>query len=455
MGLGVLALTDWLARKLGKKDEDSPENALAANKTGKIAAITTVLACLILVPANMARENWNDHDRSGRYGARDVAVNYLESCAPNAIIFTNGDNDTFPLWYAQEVEGIRTDIKVVNMSLLNTDWYIDNMLRRKTYDAKPVPFSFDPLEYRDGTRDYVQILERTDRYLDLGSMIERFVRGREEPFFPTRNFRLPVDSAKVVDNGTVAPEDAHLIVDAVEWQMPGRGMNKNHMMALDFLAENNWERPVYFAITTGRDSYMGLEEYFQLEGMAYRLVPIRSEFTPNRIGRVNTRILYDNLMNKFQWGNMEDPSVYLDEDHRRLTVSFRNVFQRLANTLIEENKPDSAIAALDKAMKVMPEENVPYNYFTLLIAKNYYKAGAYDKGNAIMERMTDIQEEKLIYFEQFMPERSQLVRERLGESMALMQFISETALEYGQDEVADRAWDILSEHYGHLGGLRW
>ncbi len=454
VGLGALAVIDTLARKLRGKGDVTPENAVKHNRTGKMAAVVGTALCLILVPANMAKENWNDHDRSGRYGARDVAVNYLESCAPNAIIFTNGDNDTFPLWYAQEVEGIRTDIKVVNMSLLNTDWYINNMLRRKTYDAEPVPFSFEPLEYRDGTRDYVHIVDRTDRYIDLGRMIERFVRGEEQPYFPTRNFRLPVDSAKVVENGTVAPEDAHLIVDAVEWQMPGSGMNKNHMMALDFLVENNWERPVYFAITTGRDSYLGLEEYFQLEGMAYRLVPIRTEFSPNRIGRVNTSILYDNLMNKFQWGNMEDPSVYLDEDHRRLTVSFRNVFQRLAGALIEENKPDSAIAALDKAMRVMPEENVPYNYFTLLMAENYYKAGAYDKGNAIMERMTDIQEEKLNYFAQFMPQQSQRVHDRMGESMALMQFISETAADFNQDDVADRAWEILSQHYEYLGGFR-
>jgi len=455
VGLGALALIDTLARKLKRKKGDmDPDDAVKDNKTGMMAAVIGTAICLLLVPVNMAKENWNDHDRSGRYGARDVAVNYLESCAPNAIIFTNGDNDTFPLWYAQEVEGVRTDIKVVNMSLLNTDWYINNMLRRKTYDAAPVPFSFEPREYRDGTRDYVHILERTDRYIDLGRMIERFVRGEDQPYFPTRNFRLPVDSAKVVENGTVAPEDAHLIVDAVEWQMPGSGMNKNHMMALDFLAENNWERPVYFAITTGRGSYMGLEEYFQLEGMAYRLVPIRTDFEPNRIGRINTRILYDNLMNKFQWGNMDDPSIYLDEDHRRLTVSFRNVFQRLADALIEENKGDSAIAALDKAMAVMPEENVPYNYFTLLMAERYYQAGAYDQGNAIMERMTDIQEEKLEYFSQYYPQRARQVNERMGESMALMQFISETASEHGQEELEERSWDILSRHYEHFGGWR-
>jgi hypothetical protein len=219
---------------------------------------------------------------------RDVAINYLESCAPNAIIFTNGDNDTFPLWYVQEVEGIRTDVKVVNLSLLNTDWYINNMMRRKTYDADPVPFSLEPKQYRDGTRDYVYMVENPNLtgHQDLRSIIQfvgsdeqrtriRTSRGFED-YIPTKKFRLAVDAAKVVANGTVAPEDAHLIVPAIEWTIDEFGLQKNHLMVLDFLATNNWQRPVYFAITTGGESYMGLEEYFQLEGMAYRLVPIRT-----------------------------------------------------------------------------------------------------------------------------------------------------------------------------------
>ncbi len=448
VGLGALALIDSLFKKLhGKNDH-------IQGKPGKVAAVLVTAVCLLLVPVNMARENWSDHERSGRYGARDVAINYLESCAPDAIIFTNGDNDTFPLWYAQEVEGVRTDIKVVNMSLLNTDWYIDNMLRRKTYDAEPVPFSFEHHQYRDGTRDYVYIINRLEGYQNLGRLMEfvgsdadrtRF-RGREH-YFPTNKFRLPVDSAKVVDNGTVAPEDAHLIVDAVEWEMPGQGMNKNHMMALDFLAKNNWERPVYFAITTGSESYMGLEEYFQLEGMAYRLVPIRTEYDPNEPGRINTAILYDNLMNKFQWGNMNDPSVYLDEDHRRLTVSFRNVFQRLAASLLDENKPDSAITALDKAMEIMPEYNVPYNYFTLLIAENYYRAGAHDKGNQIAQRMTDIHEENLDYYFRFTGANANRISSNKQESLLMMQRIAYVADMHGEDELARRAEALFDTYY--------
>lgn len=446
VGLGALSLADALFRKLkGKSDE-------FAGKKAVMATVAVVAASIILVPLNMARENWDDHDRSGRYGARDVAVNYLESCAPNAIIFTNGDNDTFPLWYVQEVEGIRTDIKVVNMSLLNTDWYIDNMMRRKTYDAEPVPFSFEPRQYRDGTRDYSYLDTRIDNFVDLNRLMElvgddrRLIRDNTG-VFPTNKFRLPVDSAKVVSNGTVAPEDAHLIVDAVEWEMPGQGMNKNHLMALNFLAINDWERPVYFAITTGSESYMGLEDYFQLDGMVYRLVPIKTNSDRMEPGRVNTRILYDNLMNKFQWGNMDDPGVYLNEDHRRLTVSFRNVFQRLARTLLTENKPDSAIAALDKAMEVMPEYNIPYNYFTLLIAESYYEAGAYEKANDISKRMLDIHEDNLIYYFSFPESKADLVFNSKRESLTMIQQISFLADLYGQEDLAEQSDNVFSAFY--------
>ncbi len=451
VGLGAMALIDALFKKLHGKSEQ------IRGRNGQMAAIIATAICVLLVPVNMARENWSDHDRSGRYGARDVAINYLESCAPNAIIFTNGDNDTFPLWYAQEVEGIRTDIKIVNMSLLNTDWYIDNMVRRKTYDGEPLPFSMERRQYRDGTRDYVYIYERLEGYQNLQRLMEfvgndadrtriRTSRGMED-YFPTNRFRLNVDSAKVVQNGTVAPEDAHLIVDAVEWQMPGQGLNKNHVMALDFLAQNNWERPVYFAITTGRESYMGLEEYFQLEGMAYRLVPIRSEHNPNEPGRINTGILYDNLMNKFQWGNIADPSVYLDEDHRRLTVSFRNIFQRLASALLEENKVDSAIAVLDRAVEVMPEYNVPYNYFNLLIAENYYLAGANEPANGIVERMMDVHEQNLEYYFRFRGSNAARIGGEKQESLVMMQHISQMGEEFGEEEIALRAGEIFDIYY--------
>lgn len=443
VGLGVMSLYNFIAKKLN----------------GKIAGVLAIVLGLLMAPALFAKENWDDHDRSHRYLVRDVAKNYLESCAPNAIIFTNGDNDTFPLWYAQEVEGVRPDVKVVNLSLFNTDWYINNMMRRKMYDAEPLPLSMEPHQYRDGTRDYVYMVESEtlQGHQDLRSVINfvgsdnqrtriRTSRGFED-YFPTKKFRLPVDSAKVVANGTVAPEDAHLIVPYVEWTMEGTGLQKSHMMVLDFLAANNWERPVYFAITTGGDSYMGLEEYFQLDGMAYRLVPIRTPDLEGQPGRINTRILYDNVMNKFEWGNINDPRVYLNEDHRRLTVNFRNIMQRLAHTLIDEGKADSAVVVLDKAMELMPETQVPYNYFNLLIGEAYYRAGEVEKGAAIAGRMLELYAQDLKHYFSFTGQRATFLERNKQEALALMQRVQFLASEYGQEELSAKAREQFDTYY--------
>ena len=443
IGLGVLGIYHFLSKKLN----------------GQLAGIAAIVLALLMAPAIMAKENWDDHDRSGRYLARDVAINYLNSCAPNAIIFTNGDNDTFPLWYVQEVEGIRTDVKVVNLSLLNTDWYINNMMRRKTYDADPVPFSLEPKQYRDGTRDYVYMVESPNLqgFQDVRSVIQfvgsddqrtrlRTTRGFED-YFPTKKFRLPVDPAKVLANGTVAPEDAHLIVPAVEWTIDEFGLQKNHLMVLDFLATNNWERPVYFAITTGGESYMGLEEYFQLEGMAYRLVPIRTTETDGQPGRINTRILYDNVMNKFVWGNIDNPRVYLNEDNRRLTVNFRNIMQRLAHTLIEEGKNDSAIAVLDKGMELMPESRVPFNYFNLLMAEAYFFAGEVEKGAELANRLVDIYSEDMAYYFSISGPRASYLERSKQEGLAILQRIQFLAAEFDQDQISEKAKNTFQSYY--------
>ncbi len=449
VGLGVLAVVDFLSKKL------SP----------RLAGILAVAVSLLLVPVSMARENWDDHDRSGRYLTRDVAINYLESCAPNAVIFTNGDNDTFPLWYVQEVEGVRTDVKVVNLSLLNTDWYINNMTRRKTYEGEPLPFSVEPIKYRDGTRDFVYIIENENLtgYQNLRSVLEfvfddaprtRIRAGRRmEDYIPTKQFRLPVDSARVLATGTVPREEAHLIVPAIEWTIDDFGIYKNHLMVLDFLVQNNWERPVYFATTTGADSYLGLEDYFQLEGMAYRLVPIRSDGADGQTGRINTDILYENLMNKFTYGNINDPKVYLNEDHRRLTTNFRNIFQRLGSALVRENKLDSAIAVLDRSVEIMPERNVPYNYFALFTAEAYYEAGAMDKGDEIVSRMVDIFEENLRYYFSFTGRRAGLVESQKQDALAIMQRMFFVTRQHGQEELSERAEQVFDTYYDlYVGG---
>jgi len=393
IGLGVAALYQLLLK-------------YKINKT--VLAGGTTAVTFLAVPLLMASENWDDHDRSNRYTARDFAKNYLNSCDPNAIIFTNGDNDTFPLWYAQDVEGVRTDVRVVNLSLFNTDWYIDQM-KRKAYESDPIPNSFHEDQYTPGTRDYLPVYERIKEAVDLKRVIEfiasdhpdsRIERpgGKTLHYVPTRNFILPVDSAKVVDNGTVPLKDANRIVPQIEWSITKSYILKSELMVLDLLAQNDWERPIYFAITVGTDSYLKLEDYFRLDGLAYRFVPIKTTNRDGNIGFIDTDILYDKLMNQFVWGGINNPNVYLDENNQRMAMNFRNNFARLALALIDEGKRDSAVKVLDYCLEIMPHITVPYNYFVLGVAEAYYKAGELGKGDEIVDKLYQITRDELNYF---------------------------------------------------------
>lgn len=371
------------------------------SKVQVAGALLVTLICLGLVPGIMAKENWHDHDRSNRYTALAMAKNYLDSCAPNAILFTLGDNDTFPLWYAQEVEGYRTDVRVCNLSLLSTSWYVDQM-KRQAYNSAPLPISMTWNQYKDGTRDMMHLGPAANQFVNLKDIVDyvkqpQFDNQKVLYFLPSDKYRstgvaipgsfsLDVDKEKVLANGTVAPEDADLIVDKLRWNMETGGVNtyvKAYIIMMDILANNNWERPIYYASTTGPEAYLGLEEYFQLEGMAYRLVPIKS---PKRsyydAGRINSGILYNNLMNVFNdhsridrvnnpdapakeaypyaWGGFNDPRVYHSEDNVRLTSLIRKMHQRLAEQLIAEHKIDSAEKVLDHCNEVLPPFNFPY-----------------------------------------------------------------------------------------------
>jgi hypothetical protein len=392
IGLGVLAVIDFLSKKLS-----------AVNSS----VLATVL-CLLLVPTLMAKENWDDHDRSRRYTARDVATNYLNSCAPNAIIFTNGDNDTFPLWYAQEVEGIRTDIRVVNLSLFNTDWYIDQM-KRAAYDAAPIPSSMTWDKYKQGTRDYVLIRDNNKGYVEVKDVVnfiasdsdktKGFTRnGEKADYCPTNKLKITIDKDDVISKGVVPESYRDRIVDEIKWELKGNGFSKNEMMVLDILANFNWERPIYFAITVGSGNFMGLEKYFQLDGLAYRFVPYLANSTDGQTGEIATDIMYDNLINKFKWGNMQDPSIYLDETNMRMTMNFRNNFARLSDALINKGEFDKAEAVIDKCVEIMPNEAIPYNYFNLPLAEGYYRIGKVEKAREVISILTDTYFDELDYY---------------------------------------------------------
>jgi hypothetical protein len=416
IGFGVAAIYSWFS-------------TLKVNKTLLASLVTAVT--FIAVPYLMASENWDDHDRSHRYTARDFAKNYLNSCDENAIIFTNGDNDTFPLWYAQEVEGIRTDIRVVNLSLFNTDWYVDQM-KRKAYDSDPIPNSFSPDQYVQGTRDYLPVVEKIKTGVELKKLME-FIRSDhpdskiDRPgsktlyIMPTRNFILPVNRETVLATNTITQKDTSRLLDKIEWKITKNYVLKSELMVLDILAQNEWKRPVYFAITVGSDSYLNLENFFRLDGLAYRLVPYSTTSKDGQIGDINSDILYDRLMNRFVWGNLNSEKVYLDENNLRMAMNFRNNFARLANKLLDEGKRDSAVQVLDRCMEQLPNKTVPFNYFVLGIAEAYYRAGESAKADEIMNSMYDITKRELDYYFSLKPSLAKYVENESRRAMAVFQ----------------------------------
>lgn len=391
-------------------------------------AIIATVACLF-IPYKMAAENWDDHDRSGRYTCRDFGYNYLVSCPPNAIIFTNGDNDTFPLWYNQEVEGVRTDVRVCNLSYLQTDWYIDQM-RRPAYESTPLPISFKPYQYVQGTRDIVYVTNMLNQPMDLRQALD--VVKSDDPnlkvkqgdtqfeFIPTETLFLPVDSAQVIKSGAVAKNHKTPIAKQFEVSLKGKQyIGKQEMVILDMLANSQWKRPICYAVTVGSENYMNLNKYFSLEGLAYRVVP--QDFGPN--GGVNTEVMYDNMMNKFKWGGVDNPKVYLDENILRMCKTFRFMFGRLATALIEEGKNDKALKLLDKCQKVLPAYNVSHDYSSLALAECYYRLGQRQKAEEITENVAVNTLANLKWF--YSMNRTQLnsAMSEVGNNLAILQSV--------------------------------
>ncbi|MCK4662563.1 MAG: DUF2723 domain-containing protein [Bacteroidales bacterium] len=445
IGLGVLGIYNFLQKKA----------------PATISAIVATIITLGLVPGIMAKENLDDHNRSNRYTARDYAYNYLNSCAPNAILFTNGDNDTFPLWYAQEVEGIRTDVRVICLPYLSTDWYIDQMTW-KAYESEPINFTMKHEQYIQGERDVVPIYERIKETIDLQKVID-FVaddnpktkiplqRGNEVNYIPARKVRIPVDSAKVVANKTVQPEDTDKIVSSVEWRLSANYLGKNDMMILDLIATNNWERPVYF-VSAGHGNSTNLKDYFQLEGFAYRLVPIKTKYNIQNMGRINTNILYNNYMNKFKWGNISNNDVYLDENNLRTTriIKLRGNFARLAEQLIIEGKIDSAKNVMNKCMSLLSHEKEPFNYFDTPFIESLYKANETEKANQLVEKMVETADDDLNYYLSLPKKYSSQIDNEKRMAIALIQRLTEITGRYKQTELNKKLEEKINSIFSRI-----
>lgn len=396
IGIGVFALWDKLNKQWNYKG----------------LTYSVLIVTLLAVPALMVIQNWDDHNRSDRYTAIAIGKNYLNSCDQNAVLFTMPDNDTFPLWYLQEVEGHRTDVRTINLSLLNTDWYI-NQLQRDAYDGKAIPGTMKFNQYQMGTRDFALYHERVKGRLNVQDL-NRFIQSdnpqtkvnigpnRKVDYYPTKKITIPVNKEKVIASGLVEPEDYDKILDELEWDIEVDQLEKKHLILIDMIANNNWERPIHFTTTMGHNpkDFLFLDKYFQLEGMTYKLVPILTKEMNQQKGRINTNNLYNNLMStnergeeNFIWASLDNENLYLDEATRQMTLHYRNVFGRLAIQLIQEGENDKATEVLDRVCKYTNHSNLEHNYYSPPLIEAYYLAGESEKGKAlafgVLEQFTD------------------------------------------------------------------
>ncbi|MCX6248062.1 MAG: DUF2723 domain-containing protein [Bacteroidetes bacterium] len=420
IGLGIIQLTMWLQKKLGTN----------------ISLIVSVIFGGIVVGV-MAQQGWDDHDRSGRYSSLAMAENYLNSCAKDAILFTNGDNDTFPLWYAQEVEGIRTDIRVVNLSLLNADWCIDQ-IRRKAYDSDPVPMSMSRARYHTGNHDVTYIFEDEklkNSYIDLKDLFDIINTDESRlristpqygslDYFPSKKLMITVDPSKIASYTSV-PQKYVSRIDTVKFTIRKQALEKNDLVVLDILTTNNWKRPVYFVLNAGPDAYTGLDPYLFVEGFTCRVVPAQARLKEGETGEINTDVLYDNLMNKFKWGNVTNKKVYIDEQNQRLILSYRSLFARLADALIQEGKKDSARKVVDYCMSVFPDEVSHYDYFVIGLAECYYKTGDAQKADKICEHILKLMDEDMVYLYSFPTGDLKSMDNNLREDLMILQRLDE------------------------------
>jgi hypothetical protein len=362
IGLGVLMVKELLSKSI--------------NQT-TAAGLATII-CLLAVPALMASQEWDDHDRSNKVIARDLAKDYLESCAPNAILFTFGDNDTYPLWYAQEVEGIRKDIRVINYSLLGIDWYI-NQLRYKVNESPAIDVIWSADQIEGSKRDYIEYKPNAsmpdDKFYNLYDVMKNYV-GKDNPdndySFPVKNVTVPVDIAAAIKNGTVNATDS--IVSSLDFSLPRNALMKNELAVLNIIAANNWKRPIYF---TNAGAELGFDQYLRRDGLSYRLAPVKNS-------RVNTDWMLDKLTNKFAFGNADKAGVYFDEENRRHLGGIRSAYAELAIDLAAKNRKEEAKTVLNKADKMMHESNFGYgltsrgnlhNRNSLLFLEACYLAG--------------------------------------------------------------------------------
>ena len=381
--------------------------ANAFEKLFKSKAFIPAIILSAIVPTIVLAENYDDHDRSGRYFARDLGKNYLNSCAKNAILFTYGDNDTFPLWYVQDVENERPDVRICNVTLLNGDWYIDQM-KKKVYESDPLPISMSNEMYENENRMATFIRNDLKKPIELSSLMKMALSddpraklqtqgGQQYNYFPTDQFKITVDKNQVIKTGTVSADKVDLIEDSVIIKVSARYLNKSDLTILDILSNNNWERPIYFDLSVVSTCNIKLDGYLQNEGFAYRFLPIKNKTGDKSI---NTEILYDNLMNKFEWGNINDPNIFIDENYKRTTevVRIKVNFLQLAEELANEGKTEKAIKVIEQLYSVLPLDLYHASYYDTYLANIYYQLNETEKADNLVQSVANVSFEKIDFY---------------------------------------------------------
>jgi hypothetical protein len=432
----------------------------------KIAGPVIIAASLLAAPVLMASQNWDDHDRSNRYTAVALAKAYLNSCDPNAILFTIGDNDTFPLWYAQEIEKVRTDVKIVNTSLFMTDWYIDQM-KTKTYESNALPISFTHDQYVGDKLDYVAYIPKIETRWNIKDFI-RFIKnpkstvemqnGQTIHFYPTNKIRIPIDKNTIIQNKVVAAKYNDSIVPYIDIDIKGNAIYKNRLMMLDIIANNNWKRPIYFSSGAfDPEDYLWMKDYLQLEGMAYKLVPIKTVLpkngSPLDMGMIDADRLYTKVM-KMDWGNSESLTIYHDPETRKNSINYRSYLARLMNQLIAEGQKEKAKNIIELAMFKMPLEK--FDYYSLVdpFAKGYYDIGEKAKAQDLLKKLITKYKENLDYYSKLEPSEQTSIAieiitdlERYRGLLQIMKESGDTAF-YNESKITFNTYVNIFERFG-------
>ena len=419
IGFGVMALIDML------------QTWIKSEKLRAVVAAVMVLITL-LVPIQMAAQNWDDHDRSNRYSARDFGANYLKSCEQEAIIFCNGDNDTFPLWYNIEVEEERNDVRACNLSYLQTDWYISQM-KRPYYNSPGLPISWEEKDYMPGQNEIAWVENRINSPLEVKKAFQ---------------FLLSNDPRTKRDGENYIPSD-QLFVYSPDSQMimfkKARRFTRSEMMVMEMLSTNEWKRPMYFAVTIGNDYHLGLDPYLELTGMAYRITPERNLSGRHR---VNTALMYENMMHQFKYGNMNLPGIYIDENTMRMCRTHRMMFSELAEALYDEGQHDKCREVLDYAEQMLPGYNIPYDYTSATMAACYYRLGDIDKANTIMTKIADNCMEYLMWGASLSKEQRIAAQSTISHHNAVMSYVLQNFERFLQKELFNKYYELYLPYAG-------